>query len=213
MEITFISDTHNIHNELNEDLVGGPLLIHCGDVSGRGSKREIDEFIDWFSSLPYTHKIFIAGNHDFLFERENIKESIRLPKGVHYLHDSHIIIEGIKIYGTPWQPWFYDWAFNLPRNGTELKEKFDLIPKDTDILISHTPPSGILDLVTRGYNVGCEALKNRILEINPKINCFGHIHEAYGHEFINGTHYINASSLDQRYRYSNKPIILKYENI
>lgn len=208
MNITFISDTHTKHYEADNDLPGGPILVHCGDISGRGRDWEIKEFLNWFSSLPYTHKIFIAGNHDFAFE----KGKVEIPEGIHYLQDSSVIIEGIKFYGTPWQPWFWNWAFNLPRNGEELKEKFSLIPKDTDILLVHTPPKGILDRVIRGNeSVGCEVLRDRILEINPKIVAFGHIHEAYGQEEINGIKYINASLLDHHYEYVNKPIIVEFK--
>jgi len=214
MEITFISDTHTKHYELTNDLPGGPIIIHCGDISSRGRKWEVQEFLDWFSSLPYTHKIFIAGNHDFHFEKESTKDTIPIPEGVHYLCDSSVTIEGIKIYGSPWQPWFFDWAFNLPRNGFGLMSKWEAIPEDTDILVVHGPPKGILDVVARGgENVGCELLRDRLLEINPKIVSFGHIHEAYGMEKIGDTLYINASSLDLRYEYTNKPIVINWSEI
>jgi Icc-related predicted phosphoesterase len=206
--ITFISDTHTKHYEANLDLPGGPIIVHCGDISSRGRDWEIREFFDWFGSLPYTHKIMIAGNHDFGFERGPIE----IPEGIHYLQDSSVIIEGIRFYGSPWQPWFFNWAFNLPREGEELKEKWSAIPKDTDILITHGPPKGILDRVIRGAeHVGCELLRDRIFEIRPKIVSFGHIHEAYGQEEIDGIKFVNASLLDHRYDYTNKPIIINYE--
>ena len=208
MKITFISDTHTKHDEMTKDLPGGSILVHCGDVSSRGSKSEIKEFFDWFTSLPYEHKILIAGNHDFGFQKGNID----IPEGVHYLQDSEVIIEGIKFYGTPWQPWFYDWAFNLPIGGQELKDKFELIPDDTDILITHTPPKGFLDRVIRGnQSVGCEILRDRILKISPKINSFGHIHEDYGQIEFNGITFINASLLNHRYEYTNKPIVIDFK--
>lgn len=212
MKITFISDTHTKHREMTDDLPGGPMIIHCGDVSSRGNIYEIQDFLDWFSELPYTHKIFIAGNHDFGFQNSQIKSEIKIPKNIYYLEDESVIIEGIKFYGSPWQPWFCNWAFNLPRGGNELKEKWVDIPEDTDILIVHAPPKGILDSVSRGgEHVGCELLRDRILEIKPKIVSFGHIHEAYGKEIINDITYINASLLDLRYTYTNKPIIIDYE--
>jgi predicted phosphodiesterase len=208
MQITFISDTHTKHDELNNDLPGGPIIVHCGDISGRGRLWEVNRFFDWFVNLPYTHKIMIAGNHDFLFE----KGPVVIPEGIHYLQDSSVIVEGIKFYGSPWQPWFYDWAFNLPRNGPGLHSKWSAIPEDTDVLITHGPPKGILDRVIRGAeSVGCEALRDRLLEIKPKIVAFGHIHEAHGQEIIDGIHYINASSLDHHYEYTNKPIVIDFE--
>lgn len=208
MNITFISDTHTKHQEMTPDLPGGPILVHCGDVSSRGNSWEINDFFDWFVNLPYTHKIMIAGNHDFGFERG----SVVIPEGIHYLQDSSVIIEGIKFYGTPWQPWFFNWAFNLPRMGNELKERWSAIPEDTNILISHGPPKGILDRVIRGAeHVGCELLRDRIFEIKPNVVSFGHIHEAYGQEEIDGIRFINASLLDHRYEYTNKPIVINYE--
>ena len=208
MEITFISDTHNYHNLMTSDLPGGPMIIHAGDVSSRGRYQEVQEFIDWFASLPYMHKIFIAGNHDFIFEKKNM---LNIPDNIYYLQDSGVTIEGIKIYGTPWQPWFYNWAFNLPRSGPGLASKWEAIPEDTDILITHGPPFGILDKVARGGDhVGCELLAERIREIKPKICVFGHIHEGHGILEIEGTTYINASMLDQNYDYVNSPTIIDF---
>jgi Icc-related predicted phosphoesterase len=208
MEITYISDTHTYHNLMTSDLPGGPMIIHAGDVSSRGRFQETQDFIDWFASLPYMHKIFIAGNHDFIFEKEN---NLVIPEGIHYLKDSSVIIGGIKIYGSPWQPWFYDWAFNLPRNGPGLMSKWEAIPEDTDILITHGPPFKILDKVIRGGDhVGCELLAERIKEVKPKVSVFGHIHEAFGVVESDGTTYINASMLDHHYDYVNKPIIIDF---
>ena len=209
MEITFISDTHSRHDIMTMDLPGGPMIIHCGDVSSRGRFQETQDFINWFASLPYMHKIFIAGNHDFIFEKEN---ALQIPESIHYLHDSSVTIEGIKIYGSPWQPWFFNWAFNLPRNGPGLAMKWEAIPEDTDILVVHGPPKGILDKVVRGAeHVGCELLRDRILEVRPKIVSFGHIHEDRGMIEIDGITYINASMLDLQYEYTNSPIIVDYE--
>jgi Icc-related predicted phosphoesterase len=144
---------------------------------------------------------------------ENLAQS-----DVYYLEDNFMIIERpefskpIKIYGSPWQPWFYDWAFNLPRLGTELQEKWNMIPEDTDVLITHGPPNGILDLVNNfrqpNRNVGCELLRNKIEELNPTLNVFGHIHEGYG-TFNNGkTTFVNASICTAGYEPTNKPIII-----
>ena len=211
MEITFISDTHNNHHLMTNDLLGGPMIIHSGDVSGRGKYNEVNDFLQWFASLPYMHKIFIAGNHDFIFEKEN---ALIIPEGVTYLQDEAVIIEGIKIYGSPWQPWFYDWAFNLPRKGPGLYSKWESIPDDVDILVTHTPPYGILDLTYRDKTpVGCEALREKLEEISPKIHVFGHIHEAYGQTQIGETLFINASLLNLHYDYVNKPVIINYSSI
>jgi Icc-related predicted phosphoesterase len=212
--ITFISDTHNKHNSLTEFLPGGDLLICSGDISGRGSITEIENFLRWYDRLDnYDTKIFISGNHDFGFENENEKLIGLLTgyKNIDYLQDERMDIwygddEQLVIYGTPWQPEFHNWAFNLPR-GEKLKEKWDKIPVDVDILITHSPPFGKLDFVKYdNINVGCEELMKRIGEIKPKINVFGHIHEGFGYVFDGNTHFINASVLNERYEFRNKPV-------
>jgi Icc-related predicted phosphoesterase len=209
-EITFISDTHGKHNQLTTDLPGGWMIIHAGDVSNRGLVTEINEFTKWFSTLPYQHKIFIAGNHDFGFEQK--KEGIIIPDNVIYLEDSEVVIDGIKIYGSPWQPEFFDWAFNLKR-GEPLTEKWNMIPMDTNILVTHGPAFGMLDNTIQGLRVGCEDLVRRVFDVNPKIHVCGHIHYGYGMKKSLDVNFINASSLGERYTYDNKPIVIDYDEI
>jgi Icc-related predicted phosphoesterase len=218
--ITFISDTHTKHDELNNDLIGGDFLIHSGDIMSSGyNKLEIIDFLDWFSNLDnYEYKIFIAGNHD-RFIQNNFEEFLKIlsqyeHKNVIYLQDESVVLYDIKFYGTPWQPWFWNWSFNMPRGGKELREKFEKIPSDTDILITHTPPKNILDYVPRSHeNVGCEILSEITYKINPIINVFGHIHEGYGNKKVDETEYINASILNERYQYVNKPINITYDEL
>ncbi len=144
MKITFISDTHTKHNLITSDLPGGDLLIHAGDMSSMGYKHEIESFCKWFNKLDnYETKIFIAGNHDWGFQDHpaQTKEILSNYGTVTYLQDElHMIGENyedmIKVWGSPWQPEFYNWAFNLPRNGESLKYKWDMIPMNTDILIT-----------------------------------------------------------------------------
>lgn len=212
-KITFISDTHTLHKKLTGDLIGGDIIIHSGDISSMGYEHEIREFCKWFSKLDYTHKIFIAGNHDWGFQdnKEKVSEIVNSYEGITYLEDSEIIIDGIKIYGSPWQPEFCNWAFNLAR-GEAIKNKWDLIPIDTDILITHGPPKGILDYVSQSkFNAGCEELYKRVFEVKPKINVFGHIHQSYGNKTIDDIEFINASVLDERYYCSNKPINIEFD--
>ena len=208
MKIICISDTHGKHDLLNNDLPEGDMIIHSGDVSNLGKLDEINQFTQWFSQLPYKYKIFIAGNHDFGFEkiRNSNEIGISIPHGVVYLQDEMVEIEGIKIYGSPWQPRFYDWAFNVDR-GAEIAKKWSLIPEDTDILITHGPPHGFLDDTVQGQRVGCEELYIRVMQIKPKYHIFGHIHYGYGTRITEDTTFINAASLGERYEYRNKPIV------
>jgi len=209
MKITCISDTHNQHNNIpSKYLTGGDCIIHSGDVSGRGTHAEIEEFLAWYNELPYTHKILIAGNHDFFFERASesiIKATLDKYPNITYLNDSGVEIEGLKIWGSPVQPWFYDWAFN--RRGTDICEHWDKIPLDTDILITHGPAKGYLDLTLRGDVTGCPYLLEKISELtNLKLFVHGHIHEAYGRVvFPDGGVFLNASVLNARYVMSNLP--------
>ena len=112
-------------------------------------------------------KVLVSGNHDWLFEKDySLAKNLCQYNNITYLEDSEATLGGLRIYGTPWQPWFYDWAFNLPRLGNELHDKWAKIPIGTDILITHGPPNGYGDLVNNwrqpNVNVGCELLLNRI---------------------------------------------------
>jgi predicted phosphodiesterase len=225
MRITFISDTHTKHESITQDLPGGDLIIHAGDLMNSGrNPMDIYKFCKWFDGLAqYDHKVFIAGNHDRLFETdpEMASEIYTSYKNIDYLQDNWVTVgdsdphdpnvKTAKIYGSPWQPEFYSWAFNLPRNGEDLREKWFWIPNDTDILITHGPPWGHCDVTPYGnLNVGCELLRVRVDELKPKIHVFGHVHSGYGYKFHEGTHFINASVLSERYNYENKPITVDW---
>ena len=204
MKFIIISDTHGQHKKLT--LPKGDVIIHAGDISHRGKESEIIDFLNWFKDLDFKYKIFIAGNHDFFFEKtsENDIQKI-IPENIIYLCDSGVEVEHIKIWGSPITPWFYDWAFNRPR-GAQIAHHWQLIPLDTDILITHGPAFGKLDKTTRGENVGCEDLLKSIKEIKPKIHICGHIHEGYGQTTSSKTKFINASVLDEKYGLTNPPI-------
>lgn len=204
MKFIAISDTHCRHRSLK--IPKADVILHAGDITYRGDKREIIDFLDWFGKLPIPHKIFIAGNHDFFFEKTK-PEVIRelLPPSVHYLKDEMISIDGIKIWGSPYTPWFFKWAFNKKR-GVQLKDHWELIPEDTDILLTHGPPFGILDVVINERHTGDKDLHQRVTTISPKIHVFGHIHEAFGSVKKNGTKFINACQLNESYELVNNPI-------
>jgi len=179
MEITFISDTHNLHDKL--DLAGGEVLVHCGDVTTWGRKKEFDKFIDWFTRQEYKTKIFVAGNHDFCLEEEGWV----VPSNIFYLKSSEVIVDGLKFYGHPYTPIYGNMAFNMSEDG--LEKENNKVPIDTDVLITHGPPYGILDRTHNGNNVGSASLRRLFLNFNPYINAFGHIHEAYGFRMLDGS--------------------------
>ena len=214
-KITFISDTHNKHKHLTSKGMGnilgsGDYLIHAGDCTSLGSKNEITQFLEWFSNTDFKHKIFIAGNHDFGFEQQTDIAQEYKDMGVIYLFDNEVTIDGIKFYGSPWQPEFHNWAFNLSR-GEELAEKWEQIPNDVDVLITHGPAYGILDYAPIGGHVGCEELYRKIVEVKPKIHVCGHIHDGYGQKTMGGIEFLNASVLNERYEHAHKPIVIEYD--
>lgn len=202
MKLVLISDTHGKHRQLQ--LPVGDMLIHAGDISRHGEMDTIQDFNDWLAELPFKYKVVIAGNHDFCFET---LVGQKLLTNATYLQDSTIVIEGLKIYGSPWQPRFFDWAFNLDR-GDPLKAKWQEIPADTDILITHGPPWGVGDTTNRGVLAGCQDLLERIQEISPKLHVFGHIHEGYGLYQNTPTIFANASICNLGYQPINLPIVI-----
>jgi Icc-related predicted phosphoesterase len=210
MKICIISDTHTKHKLLYLKKYDADVLIHCGDISGNGGITAITEFMNWFGGLSqFKHKIVIAGNHDWLFERANLRAREVVPENVIYLEDEEVIIEGVKFYGTPVQKPFCDWAFNRPE--AKLAQHWAAIPDDTDVLITHSPPYGIGDFVPRnGEHHGSPSLYMEVMNrIRPKIHCFGHIHEGYCIKEIDEITFINASNLNEKYMCVNDPVIVE----
>lgn len=210
-----LSDTHNQHNKFN--CPGGDFLLHSGDFTGRGTSMEVQAFMLWMEIQPYKHKVVIPGNHDWDLEKNFAYWKDEFAKrGIHLLNDEGIELEGIKIWGSPVQPWFHSWAFNRARTEREatrlhgpIKPHWDMIPDDTEVLLTHGPPMGILDEVAYpfGLHVGCEELYKRIQQTKVKLHLFGHIHEGRGFLYEGPLTYVNGSSLDETYYpSSDKPI-------
>ena len=229
MKVTLISDTHSKHKQLDADLPGGELLIHAGDFMNSGyGAYEAEDFFIWFDKINnYDTKVLIAGNHDrWMQDRsDDAQDILTVYKTIEYLQDADLTLyydghngdlpeDNVRIYGSPWQPEFCDWAFNLPRNGEEIKAKWDAIPNNTDILITHGPPFGYQDIPGgQSIRVGCEMLRYRVDELKPKIHVFGHVHGGYGYYFNGHTHFFNASVLNERYNYTNKPFHFEWDKI
>jgi Icc-related predicted phosphoesterase len=209
--ITCISDTHGRHAKIGT-LKECDILIHAGDVTYDGGSESLKEFLVWFESQPAKHKCFVAGNHDWVFEHAP-KAARRLIKkyapSVTYLEDDWARFDGIRVYGSPVQPEFLNWAFNRKR-GADIKKHWDRIQRDTDILVTHGPAFGVLDTCEgrRGENLGCEELAKAIDRIKPKVHCFGHIHTGYGILEKNGTISVNASLLNEEYAMVHDPVYI-----
>ena len=207
MKIICFSDTHRCIDGLN--IPNADVVICAGDFCNNGSFEDVIAFNKWFSKLPAKHKIVVAGNHDVSFEKNLAISKTFLDNDIIYLQDELIKIEKIKFYGTPWQLPFMNWAFNLPED--DLRKKFAHIPNDTDILITHSPPFGILDSTPPKKNLGSKALLEKVLQVKPKCHIFGHIHHGYGEHIDanNNINFMNVSLLDEGYNFVNEPKIIE----
>ena len=207
MKITLLSDTHGMHHRLTDHLGSGDLIVHAGDLTDYGTADELEDFIDWFSGLDFKAKVFIAGNHDLILEEKGASLDVwrgkTLPNHTHYLQHEGITLEGFNIWGSPYSPYCMGMAFNK-RRGRELQMAWEAIPLDTDILITHTPPLGVLD-----DGLGCEALGKRLRLVCPKLHVFGHIHRAYGTVEVNQTTFVNASIAGKQEMMDIRPVLAK----
>ena len=193
MRLVLLSDTHNQHADL-PPIPDGDLLVHAGDLTCRGTLPELCSALHFLAALPHRHKIVIAGNHDRLFETDPGLARSLIPAGVTYLEDAGTVVEGVRIWGSPWQPAFMDWAYNL-RTRDALAARWARIPDDTQLLITHGPPYGLLDRVhDPRQHVGCPDLRERVRALpDLRLHVFGHIHDAAGRLTMQGVTYANAS--------------------
>lgn len=201
MRLVIIGCTHNYQYEIGK-LPDGNILIHTGDMTNHGTEKEINHFGYWLESIKDQYeKIFIcAGNHDFLFQTNKHKAlsllNLNNDNKIVYLENQEFIYNGIKFYGSPVTTFYHDWAFNVHR-GDDIKKYWNLIPLDTDVLITHGPPDKILDVNFQDICTGCEDLLNRVLEVKPLLHCFSHIHESRGSLNFNNTIFINNSMVNR----------------
>jgi Icc-related predicted phosphoesterase len=205
MKALVISDTHGLHKAWEKifPIPDVDMIIHGGDLTNVGSTYDFEKFLDWFDGLNIEHKVMIAGNHDLGLDSDNYQRMQILEDinrcDIHYLQDSGVEIEGIKFWGSPVTPPFMNWAFM--RTPEKIQPHWEAIPDDTDVLITHGPPHGVLDYVDyrdQG-SVGCPHLMDRVHQIKPKYHIFGHIHDMYGIREVEGVTHINAAILDGRY--------------
>lgn len=198
--VACLSDTHLRHGDIV--VPDADILIHAGDACGMGEEWEMADFHEWMFSLPHRHKVYVPGNHDWDTQRRPAYwRSMFASLGMHCLIDETVEIEGLRIYGSPWQPEFCGWAWNLPR-GRPLREKWDAIPRNTDVLVTHGPPFGILDRVA-DRDCGCHDLLATVRRRQLKLHVFGHIHASRGQYVRWGCRFVNAAVCDERYDPSN----------
>lgn len=234
VRIVCMSDTHSFTPHIKFSIPDGDIFVHAGDFSRCGAEEEVIEFNNWLGKLPHKYKVVIAGNHELSFDpkftqakssnivksipalgysRHEISEAVsgqdvrKKLTNCFYLEDESLELFGLKLYGTPWQPKFHNWAFNLPRGEACLKQ-WNMIPDNTDILITHTPPLGHGDLCCTGVRAGCVELLSTVQKrVKPKYHVFGHIHEGYGITTDGSVIYVNASTCNINYMPVNPPIV------
>lgn len=230
VRIVHISDTHMMHDHLLKSIPEGDILIHSGDFSAFSVKRcfgnkeqdrdaVIDEINSFFHKLSFKHKIFVAGNHEMSFSNRHKDYIEKNLTEVTYLHDKSIEVEGLNIYGTSWTAKrFSSYARGFSISRSDLGQHWDFIPSETDILITHMPPQGVMDLGAKDFagirnlfssnnpcNIcggihemqehwGCKALKKAVLKrIRPTLHLFGHVHEQNGVTAEDGITFSNAA--------------------
>ncbi|MDR2382779.1 MAG: metallophosphatase domain-containing protein [Prevotellaceae bacterium] len=198
MKILHLSDTHGKHSSLR-NLPVADIIIHSGDISFSGEGKEVMDFIEWFGGLDCKYKIFIAGNHDFCLDgKAPARIQHFLPANMYYLCESEVEIEGIRFWGIP-----YMMSYELQPE--KYQRSMATIPANTEILITHRPPLGILDR-SANINFGCPGLLEAVRRIRPHYHLFGHIHDTYGIQQSEDTIFVNASVLDEKYLLANKPV-------
>jgi predicted phosphodiesterase len=202
--LVLLSDTHGQHKGIR--VPDGDVLVHAGDFCTSGKEGQARAFARWFEEQPHEHKVVIAGNHDRCLELDP-PLGAQIFEGATYLLDQAATVCGLRFYGSPWQPEFLSWAFNLPR-GEPLRQVWSKIPDGIDVLVTHGPPFGILDRTVGGLYVGCEELRAAIDRVRPRLHVFGHIHEGAGTHVEGGALFVNASNCTVSYQPTNPPIVV-----
>ena len=210
MRLVCISDTHGDHEAVS--LPAGDVLIHAGDLSAHGRRDETLAFMRWLGSQPFEHILCIAGNHDQFMEAD--PESAQHFADLHdvtLLNDSGYTVGNTRFWGSPITPRFLDWSF-MRDPGEPIEKHWNMIPLDTDVLITHGPPYGIMDKVQRPdgseEKTGCPSLLDFVKRVSPAFHIFGHIHEGHGSFRQDGITYLNVSTMNHHYRITHAPVVV-----
>jgi Icc-related predicted phosphoesterase len=189
MRIVIVSDTHGRHEEYG--VLEGDVLIHCGDGSDSAA-QSVEALDEWFGRQRVDHVLAVGGNHDFEILRR-VRAGAQVFRHARFLLDETVEIGELHFHGSPWLPQLFGWAFFA--KDEVLAARWGEIPANTDVLITHTPPKGILDLDRGGFSYGCALLRERLTQIAPRLHCFGHIHASGGVLEGSPTTSVNASAV------------------
>jgi hypothetical protein len=205
VRIVAISDTHGQHEKMR--VPDGDIFVHAGDFMLTGSKvREIAQFNEWLGTLPHRWKIVVGGNHDMILEGTGFGMMLR---NAVYLENARCEIYGLKFWGSPYTPEYNGWGFMLPR-GERIRRIWRGIPANTDVLITHGPPWGILDAI-EGSSVGDVDLLEELAHRPIPLHIFGHIHPGYGYRALDGRHFYNVAALDENKEPTHAPVVIDVE--
>lgn len=188
-------------------LLGGDLCPY-GDPAAQAAWLDVD-LRRWLEAADAGAIVAIAGNHDFVFQRAPELVPGDLPWT--YLQDAACAVDGVTIFGSPWTPWFHDWAFNAPRDDGEafLAERFAGAPAGADVLLLHGPPLGFGDRTSTGLEVGSAAALELVDRVGPRLAVFGHIHEARGAFERGGVPLLNVAAVDLHYALRDDPFVVR----
>jgi Icc-related predicted phosphoesterase len=205
LRLVLLSDTHQFHREV--EVPDGDILIHAGDFTMFSrSMAAITDFNTWLGELPHQHKIVIPGNHEFFLEADPSQRSLVSNAAV--LINEGIEIDGLRIWGSPVTP-LYGGAFGLS-SAADRRRVYARIPEDTDVLITHGPPFGILDSGTDpGLHSGCRELFDAMMRVGPKLHVFGHVHGGQGIFQTDHTTFVNAALLDIHGDLDKSPLVFR----
>jgi predicted phosphohydrolase len=206
MIVAIVSDVHRRWH----DIVVPPcdLLISAGDYSNQGEPTSVVGFHEWMSHQPATHKISVQGNHELWVEHsfESASAAVKeIDPDIYFTAQQTLHISGHVIHCSAVTPYFCNWAWNVHR-GVDIQKHWEIIPDNTDILVTHGPAYGILDEIVpgSGEHLGCQDLLNRVKQLkNLKLHAFGHIHGSSGEELVDGVQFVNASMCDEQYTLVN----------
>lgn len=219
MRIVAISDTHSQNPHTKWKIPEGDVLVHAGDGTAVGSEQQVEQLARWLGRLPHPRKLYVPGNHDRLFLTLPLTATgILEASGVEVLMDRGVRIDGLLFWGSPWLAW---------RGGHMAFERPDvdvaraLIPAETHVLITHSPPYGILDYtpIGGGDQIGCSSLANHVYyRIRPRVHIFGHCHYSGGREVTldrdpGAVRFINAALVDDFNRpLPREPFVIDLES-
>jgi len=207
IKFTIISDTHGDHEKLG--IMSGDVLIHCGDMFNLYNRSDVDfeKIDDWFGRQNFDLILCIDGKHDFDLE-ERSKHLANPFKNAVVLNGDSYTYKGVNFFGAPWVPDLDGHAYFV--SNSDLKSKWAEIPNNTDVLITHTPPAGIMDKSSSGLKFGCPYLSTALDSLSPRLHCFGHVHASSGVLRKNDTMYINASMVNRKHKIIHKPYKFTY---